>query len=33
MFDVNTATIIVIMLFVLVLLGVHVAVSLGVNGE
>jgi len=31
MFDVNTATIIVIMLFVLVLLGVHVAVSLGMT--
>ena len=31
MFDVNTATIIVVMLFVLVLLGVHVAVSLGMT--
>lgn len=31
MFDVNTATIIVVMLFVLVLLGVHVAISLGMT--
>jgi len=31
MFDVNTATIIVVMLFVLVLLGVHVAIALGMT--
>lgn len=31
MFDVNTATIIVVMLFALVLLGVHVAISLGMT--
>ena len=31
MFDVNTATIIVVMLFALVLLGVHVAVALGMT--
>lgn len=31
MFDVNTATIIVIMLFALVLLGVHVAIALGMT--
>jgi len=31
MFDVNTATIIVVMLFALVLLGVHVAIALGMT--
>lgn len=31
MFDVNTATIIVVLLFVLVLLGVHVAIALGMT--
>lgn len=31
MFDVNTATIIIVMLFALVLLGVHVAISLGMT--
>ncbi len=31
MFDVNTATIIIVLLFVLVLLGVHVAIALGMT--